>query len=325
MRKLAYLAILGLVLPVFLIVLASGAHAFRVSSAPSMDAGRNEKTLNIEVISGYDIVNSGSAIPLTVEVRDEFDVPVEGVTVVIMTGSGEYRNVLTTDASGRAGIEFSSSTDTEVTYRLVITAEKAGFRSDIDSFGITVFPVQLEGAQADVSIVLSAMMVAAALSTEAGKYGMFKMLIFPLYTRLKKDEILDHFVRGQIYGYVMTHPGDHYNAIMEGLNITNGTLSHHLRTLEVQGFIKSVRDGAYRRFYPMDMKVPSENGTRLSDLQVSIMDLIRKGNGITQNEIARALNVSQQCVSYNLRMLHREGVLGIERLGRERKYYMIET
>ncbi|MCK4455565.1 MAG: winged helix-turn-helix transcriptional regulator, partial [Thermoplasmata archaeon] len=44
-----------------------------------------------------------------------------------------------------------------------------------------------------------------------------------------------------------------------------------------------------------------------------------------QSDICKELGVSQQCVSYNLRNLSREGVLRFERDGRLKRYYMVDN
>jgi len=170
-----------------------------------------------------------------------------------------------------------------------------------------------------------AAVLAALATTEFGKYGLFSVVIFPLYSRLRKEEVLDHFVRGQIYGYIMSHPGDHYNSLKDALKVTNGTLAHHLRTLEMQGFIKADRDGVYKRFYPVEMQIPREKGIRLSDLQHHILSMIRTDGGPTQGEIAGRLGVSQQTVSYNLRHLSREGLIRFEKAGRSTHYFPGDT
>ena len=40
--------------------------------------------------------------------------------------------------------------------------------------------------------------------TETGKYKLFTLLplLIPMYTRIQKEDVLDQFVRGQIYGYI---------------------------------------------------------------------------------------------------------------------------
>ncbi|MGI0149575.1 MAG: winged helix-turn-helix transcriptional regulator, partial [Thermoplasmata archaeon] len=150
------------------------------------------------------------------------------------------------------------------------------------------------------------------------------LTLLPLYSKIKREDVLDHFVRGQIYGYIMSHPGEHYNSLKDALKVTNGTLAHHLRTLEMGGFIKADRDGVFKRFYPVEMQIPRHKGIRLSDLQENMLTLIRSDGGPTQQDIADRLGVSQQTVSYNLRQLDREGLVRMEKLGRIKRYFSIE-
>jgi DNA-binding MarR family transcriptional regulator len=323
LRKAAYLA---LIVPLVILLFSVSAKASSSATYPSIDAAGTQMELDVEVLLESDIMNSGQSIPITVQVRDQNDVPVENAVVTIGTNPGEdYCVMAETDVNGRMRSEFSAASSEEVELTLTITVARDGSDSVETEFVVTVFPVQENPISGEVPILIGALMATTFMSTEVGKYGLFKIAMFPLYTRLKKDEVLDHFVRGQIYGFIMSHPGENYNCIKSKLDITNGTLSHHLRTLEVQGFIKSRRDGVHTRFYPIDMKVPQGEGTKLSDLQIQIMEQIKKGESLTQAEIAVNLNVSQQCISYNLRHMKREGIIGIERFGRERKYYLMDT
>ena len=54
--------------------------------------------------------------------------------------------------------------------------------------------------------------IAGVLSIEMLKFGLILFFI-PLYTKLRNKNILDLYVRGQIYGYLMANPGEHYNSI----------------------------------------------------------------------------------------------------------------
>jgi DNA-binding MarR family transcriptional regulator len=292
----------------------------------------DQTQLFIEVHSDFGIIDSGSSIPIYVAVVDQHNVPIEDaiVRISVEAPSGELESeAYVTDSSGRVTFPFTASTEGQAEYKIWLSVEKEDCIPDTDSLSVVVFapspPLRLEDGTEAVSIGLGVLIAAAVFSTEAGWYAMFRTLVFPLYTRLKKEEILDHFVRGQIYGFVMSHPGEHYNAIREHLKVTNGTLSHHLRTLEMQGFIKSSRDGVLKRFYPQDMRIPRDKGIKLSDLQMGMVEVIKNSDGATQAEICRELGVSQQCVSYNLRNLSREGVLRFERDGRAKKYFMVDN
>ena len=70
--------------------------------------------------------------------------------------------------------------------------------------------------------------------------------MFPMFTQERKDDVLDHFVRGEIYGFIRANPGSHYNQMMRELDIKNGTLSYHLYILEKTGIVKSRKEGITR-------------------------------------------------------------------------------
>ena len=148
------------------------------------------------------------------------------------------------------------------------------------------------------------------------------MILVPLYSKLHHDEVLDHFIRGQIYGYIKANPGEHYNAIKESLELTNGTLSHHLNVLEKEEYIYSKRDKFYTRFYPKGMKITPLDAAQLNKIQKIIVNKIREQPGLTQNDIIAVLGSSQQVVSYNLTKLARDNVLSIKKDGREKRYYL---
>lgn len=327
------LAFFFLLIVLFVLLYAGSAKAWN-QERPVADIGmKNQTQLFLKAESDFDVIDSGSVLNVDIFVKDQHSVPVDGAYLTVMAfdsnGKVVKTYVLVTDAQGLSDFEFSATTQGKDKYVFRVTAEKKGCIPDTESFEVVVFapsPPEPFVAKAEtVSIGLGFLVVMACALTEFGRYGLFKTLIFPLYTRLKKEEVLDHFVRGQIYGFVMSHPGAHYNAIKQHLKVTNGTLSHHLRTLEMQGFLKSRRDGTLKRFYPIDVQVPRSEGIKLSDLQMGIIEMIKEKDGPTQGEISRKMGISQQSTSYNLRNLSREGILRFEKEGRLKRYYFAET
>lgn len=129
------------------------------------------------------------------------------------------------------------------------------------------------------------------------------MIFLPLYSKIKREQVLDHFVRGQIYGYILANPGEHYNAIKAALSLTNGSLAHHLKTLEREQFVKSKRFGLYRRFYPMNMKIPEDGFFAPNEIQKTVLDIIKTNPGITQKEIADHLGLTPPTVNYHIGIL----------------------
>jgi DNA-binding MarR family transcriptional regulator len=293
-----------------------------------MDGGSDPQVVLLaDIRSDFNVMETGSTLPMRVIVVDQHGVPVQGARVEVSApGATLTPSAGTTDSDGvfRFRLTAGATSITRST-TVVATVMLPGAATGSDRFDLTIAKapptVQILPPQEAVSVGVGALLAAAFLSTEFGRYGVFKVLIFPLYSRLKKEEVLDHFVRGQIYGYIVSHPGEHYNSMRQDLKVTNGTLSHHLRTLEMMGFIKSRREGVFKRFYPIEMSVPQERGVKLSGLQIQILDMVRGGSGPTQTDIAGRLDVTQQTVSYNIRTLSREGAIRMEKDGRNTRYY----
>lgn len=163
--------------------------------------------------------------------------------------------------------------------------------------------------------------------TETGKYKLLALLplLIPLYTRIQKEDVLDQFVRGEIYGFIKTHPGAHYNKIMREIDVKNGTLSYHLHMLEKTGMVKSRKEGLrFRAFYPTGMKFPQEERYRLTELQTKILQSIKQNEGITQKEIARMLDEKHQTINYNIKVLQQAGLIRLRRKGRSTNCFPFE-
>jgi predicted transcriptional regulator len=169
-----------------------------------------------------------------------------------------------------------------------------------------------------VSLILIIISIFIAV-TEAGRYKLLPMFVAPLYNKLDQDKVLYNFLRGEIYGYIKAKPGMNYNAIMHELGLNNGTLAHHARILEKEGFIKAVRDGVNTRFYVAGTKVPEP-----ATLHQEMLDIIHEQPGITQKEIAEIAETSQQVVSYNLKKFIKNDMVKVEKNGNGNKYYIKE-
>jgi predicted transcriptional regulator len=161
-----------------------------------------------------------------------------------------------------------------------------------------------------------------AAGTEVGKYRLLAVLFLPLYTRLNKEEILDNETRGMIRGCIYADPGIHYNEIVRRLKLKNGTTAYHLKTLEREGFVRSRSDGRLKRFYPAEMN-PSEAPPKLSRLERIIFEALRDQEGMSQHEIARALDVPYPTISRYVNKMAASGLLRLERQGITVKCYII--
>ncbi len=187
-----------------------------------------------------------------------------------------------------------------------ITTEAA-----VPDWGVLLLPIAL-GAVAGLGAGLIAI-----LGTEAGKWALLVFVLVPLYTRLKPDQVKDQFVRGQILGYVKANPGETYASIKRALRLSNGQFVYHARVLESQGLIRSVKDGANRRFYPAEMRIPKDvQDLKLNHVQRIIYTIVMEYPGISQRKLAKMVNLSPSTVSYHVNIMTKVGVIERRRSGR---------
>jgi uncharacterized repeat protein (TIGR01451 family) len=205
----------------------------------------------------------------------------------------------------------STSWETNRTVRLTLEME---IPMIVPSGPINMLPVLI--------LVVAMIGVGSMLLSENTKYGLF-FFFLPLYTKLRKKNILEHETRGMIRGYVIANPGDHFNSIKKALSLNNGTLAYHLHVLEREGLIKSKRWGKFTRFYPSGMKLP-ENGSRYSEIQKIIMSKIGETPGISQKEIAAVMGVTKSTINYHINRLTELGVVDAKRAGIKIRYFLVE-
>jgi len=165
---------------------------------------------------------------------------------------------------------------------------------------------------------------ALALGTEPGKYAFFQFFFVPLYSRIKKDAVLDNFTRGMIYGFIMSNPGVHYNFIKQKLGLNNGSIVYHLTVLERQELIKSEKVGLYKRFYPMGQTLSETGIMELNETQQEMLELVRDNPGLTQRELAERLDISSRVVNYHVGLLQRARLVTLEKIGKTTKCYATE-
>jgi DNA-binding MarR family transcriptional regulator len=181
-------------------------------------------------------------------------------------------------------------------------------------------------AIAGITSLLAIGIIGTALgSTEVGKFRILSLLFIPLYTKLHKNKILDHFTRGRVYEYIRNNPGVHYSEIKRELDLNNGNLTYHLHTLEREELIKSRTSGRFKLFYPTGVKIPSDMEPQVSSIRRQILDIIREHPGISQKELGLMLPTKKQrTISYHIKNMSREGVVELRKDGRETKCYLAD-
>ncbi|OIR19051.1 MAG: hypothetical protein BEU04_04375 [Marine Group III euryarchaeote CG-Bathy1] len=158
------------------------------------------------------------------------------------------------------------------------------------------------------------------------RYGFFRLMI-PMYTRFQKNNVLDDETRQDLIGYIYSHPGVNYGTIKDYLGMHNGTLSHHLYTLEKTRIVESKRAGRKRLFFPVNFEEKNAFVMKNTSnaVQEGIIKIISKEPGCSQTIIAKNLGLSRQRINYNINLLARRGLVRIEKMGRVTRVYPLRV
>lgn len=147
-------------------------------------------------------------------------------------------------------------------------------------------------------------------------------LLAPLFSRLKKDEVLDQYKRGMIHGFIIAHPGVSFSDIKKSLSIGNGTLVYHLEVLEKSGHVVSRRSGNLVRYYTSNVSFANIVANSWTELQTKIVGCIRSCGQCTRSEVRKQVVASRQTLHNNLRKLVADHVL-VSSFANGRRYYRI--
>lgn len=140
-------------------------------------------------------------------------------------------------------------------------------------------------------------------------------LLMVLYSRIRQDQVLDNYTRGQVHGFIMANPGEHYSGIRDGLGLNNGCLAYHLKRLENERLVRSSWDGTHRRYWPANMSLPEQPRDGLTEVQRMFVGAMLSRPGISQRELGRLLGLCPATVNFHLERLTAKGVVRRERAG----------
>lgn len=277
---------------------------------------------------------------LQIKVVDDEGNPMEGAAVLVYDGFDNLVSTQVTDSEGLTDnllvietLEDSTSTISYNPYHINVikgSLESSSTRT-IDEDTVVTITIQDRGTVikpagtpfpwALVFLVgFIAAMGIGGLAIEVFKYGLISLFI-PLYSRIRKEKVLDQPTRYKIYGYIIGNPGAHFGLIKEELELGSGQLVYHLKQLKEAHLIYSREDGVKKRFYPADVPKPKSGMPHFSDIQEKILGIIKNNSGIGQKTIASSMGISRQVAGYHLKIMERKGIINKEVEGRESRYY----
>jgi DNA-binding MarR family transcriptional regulator len=145
-------------------------------------------------------------------------------------------------------------------------------------------------------------------------------LLMPLFSRIQKDEVLDHERRAQIFELIKQRPGVHLSEIARALDLAWGPTLHHLRKLREQRIV-SIKNVGHRKCFFI-------NGSGYSDQQMEAMSLLKSDTlaevaaaieshpDSSLKEVSESLGISSPLAAHHVRKLVKAGLVRKERDGR---------
>jgi len=124
-----------------------------------------------------------------------------------------------------------------------------------------------------------------------------------------------------ILHYIIESPGSHFSKIRSALKLNSGTLTHHIRKLEEEGLVKSIRCGKEKQFYSRGA-VPKNKP--LSSKENEVFHIIERNPGISSLEIASLTGKTRQNASYHTTNLSDSGLIVPIMKGRTLYWYCNE-
>jgi predicted transcriptional regulator len=141
----------------------------------------------------------------------------------------------------------------------------------------------------------------------------------------KEETILELDVRKKIYKIIRQSAGCHFREIERRSNLSTGTVKYHLGFLTKHGLIKEDRDGNNLRYYPKEFD--QENKKLLGLLRQQsirkILLFILMHKNCNHEEIVQYVRLSPSTVSWHLKKLEENNVVGFIKKGRKTFYYIL--
>ncbi|HEV8359415.1 MAG TPA: hypothetical protein VGR28_03060 [Candidatus Thermoplasmatota archaeon] len=193
----------------------------------------------------------------------------------------------------------------------IVRAQAAGPADDAASAA----PAPAQAAEVAAASAVAAA-GAMALKLEPVRRALF-LLALPLYSRLKRHELLENGVRERIFRSVEATPGLSIIQVCRAGKVGWGTAVYHLQRLERDRMIVSRRDGQYRRFF-LNGQAPSadaapEARTMKHALAQRIAAFVQANPGCAQKDVCAALGIAPPLASKWLGRLLEAGLITSQR------------
>ena len=141
----------------------------------------------------------------------------------------------------------------------------------------------------------------------------------------KEKKVLELDARREIYNIVKKFAGIHFREIERKSNLASGTVKYNLSCLARHGLVKERKEGNTLRYFPKEFK-PDNNRVMAFLRQRSIRSIllfILANPDCNHEQIVEAVNLSPSTVSWHLKKLQENGIIGFIKKGTKTFYKIL--
>lgn len=167
----------------------------------------------------------------------------------------------------------------------------------------------------------------AIFASEGARFAILLAVMGPLLAITQRGEG-GIFTRGRLLGFIEAHPGIHFSALRDALELGNGVTAHHIQILEKEGRVISWMDGRVRRFASsgVDQTRLQEIQNPVTGMQIAILQVLSDSGalGIHTGELRAKLATSRQLLSYHMKQLSERSFVKSSGRGRSLRWNLLE-
>lgn len=142
----------------------------------------------------------------------------------------------------------------------------------------------------------------------------------PLFSRIEKDDLLEHPLRNEIYDVIKASPGIHISALARTVDAGWGTTIHHLRKLKEEDMVAVRVVNNQKCYFVNGGGTGRDAWAAISHLKNKtarrIAEFVHANPLIAVTQVSKQLGISASLVSHHVAKLTQAGVLEKVRDGR---------
>lgn len=141
----------------------------------------------------------------------------------------------------------------------------------------------------------------------------------PMFSRIKREDLLEHPVREGLWELVQNSPGIHFQEIVRQMEKGRGTLEHHLRKLVAADLLVEKSGQGFTCYFPkgqVDRRIMAAAPALKSAGARQLLQAIRSAPGSSAQEVAGRLGMAPSTINYHLKRLVAAELVESQRDGR---------